>query len=137
MTREELIKKQAEIYTDDASNYTEWTDDGGWTDSDDKEFVEKAFIEGATWTDNNPKSHWINVEDDLPCNHEELITTNGRYEKNTIYVITIAKYGIIESNYMVLYDDGKWEWKYSLPAPCYWMLIPKLPKESEIDLTVY
>ena len=93
-----------------------------------------AFIEGAKFVLEN---QWISVEDDLPCNHEELITTNGRYEKNTIYVITIDKYGIIESNYMVLYDDGKWEWKYSLPAPCYWMLIPKLPKESEIDLTVY
>ena len=92
---------------------------------------------GLDVADANPKSHWISVEDDLPCNREELITTNGRYEKNTIYVITIDKYGIIESNYMVLYDDGKWEWKYSLPAPCYWMLIPKLPKESEIDLTVY
>ena len=96
-----------------------------------------CFEEGAKWADANPKNPWISVEDDLPCNHEELITTNGRYEKNTIYVITIDKYGIIESNYMVLYDDGKWEWKYSLPAPCYWMLIPKLPKESEIDLTVY
>ena len=137
MTREELIKKQAEIYTDDASNYTEWTDDGGWTDSDDKEFVEKAFIEGAKWADNNPKSPWISVEDDLPCNHEELITTDGHHEKNTICVITINKYGIIESNYMALYDDGKWGWKYGVPAPCYWMLIPKLPKESEIDLTVY
>ena len=93
-----------------------------------------AFIEGAKFVLEN---QWISVEDDLPCNHEELITTNGRYEKNTIYVITIDKYGIIESNYMVLHDDGKWEWKYSLPAPCYWMLIPKLPKESEIDLTVY
>ena len=137
MTREELIKKQAEIYTDDASNYTEWTDDGGWTDSDDKEFVEKAFIEGAKWADNNPKSPWISVEDDLPCNHEELITTDGHHEKNTICVITINKYGIIESNYMALYDDGKWGWKYGVPAPCYWMLIPKLPKESEIELTVY
>ena len=136
MIREELIKKQAEIYTDNRDNYVEWSD--GWTDSDDKEFVEKAFIEGANWADAHPKSPWINVEDDLPCNHEELITTNGRYEKNTIYVITIDKYGIIESNYMVLYDDGKWEWKYSLPAPCYWMLIPNLPpEESEIDLTVY
>lgn len=96
-----------------------------------------AYMSGIKWADDNPKSPWISVEDDLPCNHEELITTNGRYEKNTIYVITIDKYGIIESNYMVLYDDGKWEWKYSLPAPCYWMLIPKLPKESEIDLTVY
>ena len=137
MTREELIKKQAEIYTDDADNYLEYSDDRGWTDKNDKEFVEKAFIEGAKWADNNPKSHWISVEDDLPCNHEELITTDGRYEKNTICVITINKHGIIESNHMVLYDNGKWEWRYDVPAPCYWMLIPKLPKESEIDLTVY
>ena len=137
MTREELIKKQAEIYTDDADNYLEYSDDRGWTDKDDKEFVEKAFIEGAKWADNNPKSHWISVEDDLPCNHEELITTDGHHEKNTICVITINKYGIIEGNHMVLYDNGKWEWKYGVPAPCYWMLIPKLPKESEIDLTVY
>ena len=62
------------------------------TDKNDKEFVEKAFIEGAKWADNSPKSPWISIEDDLPCNHEELITTNGRYEKNTIYVITIDKY---------------------------------------------
>ena len=88
-----------------------------------------AYMSGIKWADENPKSPWISVDDDIPCNHEELITTNGRYEKNTIYVITIDKYGIIESNYMVLYDDGKWEWKYSLPAPCYWMLIPKLPNK--------
>lgn len=93
-----------------------------------------VFLEGAEFTLNN---QWISVEDDLPCNHEELIETGGHYEKNTICVITINKHGIIESNHMVLYDDGKWEWKYGVPAPCYWMLIPKLPKESEIDLTVY
>ena len=93
-----------------------------------------VFLEGAEFALNN---QWISVEDDLPCNHEELITTDGRYEKNTIYVITINKYGIIESNYMALYDDGKWGWEYDVPAPCYWMLIPKLPKESEIELTVY
>ena len=92
---------------------------------------------GIKWADANPKNPWINVEDDLPCNHEELITTDGHHEKNTICVITINKYGIIEGTHMVLYDNGKWEWKYGVPAPCYWMLIPKLPKESEIDLTVY
>ena len=96
-----------------------------------------CFEEGAKWADANPKNTWISVEDDLPCNHEELIAADGRYEKNTIYVITINKYGIIESNYMALYDDGKWGWEYDVPAPCYWMLIPKLPKESEIELTVY
>ena len=92
---------------------------------------------GLDVADSDPKSHWISVNDDLPCNHEELIATDGPYEKNTICVITINKHGIIESNHMVLYDNGKWEWRYDVPAPCYWMLIPKLPKESEIDLTVY
>ena len=135
MTREEEIKKQAEIYTDNRDNYVEWSD--GWEAHNDIKFVEKAFIEGANWADSNTKSSCISVNDDLPCNHEELITTDGHHEKNTICVITINKYGIIEGNHMVLYDNGKWEWKYGVPAPCYWMLIPKLPKESEIDLTVY
>lgn len=132
MTREEQIKKQADIYTDDASNYAEWSDDG-WSDTNDIELVEKAFIEGAKWADANPKSTWISVEEDLPCNHEEFIETGSHYLKETIYVITVNKYGIIENNYMILYDDGKWEWKYGA-TPCYWMLIPKLPKEIEIEL---
>lgn len=51
MTREEEIKKQADIYTDDASNYTEWSDDGCWSDKNDIELVKKAFIEGAKWAD--------------------------------------------------------------------------------------
>ena len=45
MTREEQIKKQADIYTDDASNYTEWSDDGDWSNSNDIDLVEKSFIE--------------------------------------------------------------------------------------------
>lgn len=46
MTREEQIKQQADTYTDDASNYAEWSDDG-WSDTNDIELIEKAFIEGA------------------------------------------------------------------------------------------
>lgn len=52
MTREKQIKKQADIYTDDASNYTEWSN--GWSDSNDIELIEKAFIEGAKWADEHP-----------------------------------------------------------------------------------
>ena len=74
MIREE-IKKQAEIYTDDVSNYTEWTDDGGWTDYNAAKFVEKAFIEGAKCADANPKSPWISVNDDLPC--ETVVVVSG------------------------------------------------------------
>lgn len=51
MTREEEIKKQVDIYTDDSSNYAEWSDDGGWSETNDIELIEKAFIEGAKWAD--------------------------------------------------------------------------------------
>lgn len=54
MTREEQIKKQADTYTDDASNYAEWSDDGGWSETNDIELIEKAFEEGAKWADSHP-----------------------------------------------------------------------------------
>ena len=46
-----------------------------------------SFIEGAKWSDEHPKSPWISVEDDLPCNHDELISTE--YDKETVYVVVI------------------------------------------------
>lgn len=59
MTREEEIVKQADIYTDDASNYAEWSNDGGWSEKNDIELVEKAFIEGAKWADEHPNPSTI------------------------------------------------------------------------------
>ena len=87
-----------------------------------------GFQYGAKWADENPKSPWISVKDDLPCNHDELIITNCYYNgKETINVITINKCGIVNENFMIFYDN-KWEWGFST-APCYWMPIPELPKE--------
>ena len=117
MTREELIKKQAEIYTDDASNYTEWTDDGGWTDSDDKEFVEKAFIEGAKWADNNINifSIWNDVN---------IVPSDN---KGIIYLTKNGKIGIIKA-----IKSNKWDWyvadKYSIIK---WAYIDDLLPNSE------
>ena len=86
-----------------------------------------GFEFGVKWADSNPKSPWISVEDDLPCNHEELIKTEGYYEKETIYVITINRYGIAEENYMI-YRNDRWEWMYGV-SNVVWMPIPELPKE--------
>ena len=122
MTREEQIKKQADIYTDDASNYTEWSDDGGWSNSNDIDLVEKAFIEGAKWADNNPKTLQISVEDDLPCNHEEL--THSNY---TDRVIVLARNEFPEVEFMYKVEEGVWEWT-TLKNVSYWMPIPKLPE---------
>ena len=122
MTREEQIKKQADIYTDDASNYTEWSDDGGWSNSNDIDLIEKAFIEGAKWADNNPKSPWISVEDDLPCNNEQL--THSNY---TDRVIVLARNEFPEVEFMYKVEEGVWEWT-TLKNVSYWMPIPKLPE---------
>ena len=82
-----------------------------------------AFIEGAKFALEN---QWINVEDDLPCNHEELIITDDYYEKETIEVITINEFKMVGLNYMILCDN-KWKWKYDIEF-YYWMPIPEVLK---------
>ena len=124
MTREEQIKKQADIYTDDASNYTEWSEDNGWSCINDIELVEKAFIEGAKWADANPKSPWISVEDDLPCNHQELM--KNEYFTVRVFVFTDGK--DIRTDSMVKESSG-WKWVNADFNYIYWMLMPELPKE--------
>ena len=82
-----------------------------------------AFIEGAKFALEN---QWINVKDDLPCNHEELIITGDYYEKETIEVITINEFKMVGLNYMILCDN-KWKWKYDIEF-YYWMPIPEVLK---------
>ena len=103
MTREEQIKKQADIYTDDASNYTEWSDDGGWSDTNDIDLVEKAFIEGAKWADNNIylSSIW---------NDTNIVPSDN---KGIIYLTKNNRLGVLNS-----IKSTKWDWyvadKYSI-----------------------
>ena len=65
------------------------------------------FLEGAKFAIEN---QWISVDEDLPCNHDELIIANCYYDgKETINVITINKRGVVNENFMIFYDN-KWEW---------------------------
>ena len=83
-----------------------------------------VFLEGAEFALNN---QWISVDEDLPCNHEELL-----YQKEIIEgvvtkdVFAIDEYGEIWVDYMV-YENGKWRWNNFRSA--YWMIAPKLPRE--------
>ena len=88
-----------------------------------KEYEELAsvFLEGAKFALEN---QWISAEDSLPYNYDELIKT----KEETLSVITINKYEIIEENYMI-YSDNRWKWRFYIPDIIYWMPIPKLPKE--------
>lgn len=88
-----------------------------------------GFAIGVKWADEHPKSPWINVEDDLPCNHEELMRTRDVCEgTETIEVFATSKGGLIWSDYMI-YVNGKWRWNGNEFEPDYWMIAPKLPKE--------
>lgn len=103
MTRQEEIKKQADIYTDDASNYTEWSDDGGWSYTNDIDLVEKAFIEGAKWADNNIclSSIW---------NDTSIMSSDN---KGIIYLTKNNKLCVLNS-----INSNNWDWyvadKYSI-----------------------
>lgn len=129
MTRKEQIKKQADIYTDDASNYTEWSDDGGWSDTNDIDLVEKAFIEGAKWADNNPISPWISVKEKLPCDEKDMVIEFlAGIELRTKRVLVLLEDGIIGITYMYNFPPHGWHWNIN-DVITHWFPIPELPKE--------
>ena len=77
-----------------------------------------VFLEGAKFALDN---QWISVDDDLPCNHEEMIHSNY-----TDRVLVLSRNGYSEVAFMCLIEDA-WEWN-TLIKILYWMPIPKLPK---------
>ena len=83
----------------------------------------ESFIEGAKWADANPKSPWISVEDDLPCNHQELM--KNEYFTVRVFVFTVNK--DIRTDSMVKESSG-WKWVNAEFNYRYWMTMPELPK---------
>lgn len=132
MTRGEAINKAAVQY---ATHFvdTDETDFYGKSiqviDLDRAEH--RGFVHGAKWADDNPNSPWINVEDDLPCNHEEMYKMSGSL-LYTEEVLVLAGNVLLAGRKLVtcmLFDDntGKWKWDTLLHVK-YWMRIPKSPK---------
>ena len=86
--------------------------------------IVRAFNRGIEYQKQNSKSSWISVEDDLPCNHEEMVQTDF-----TDRVLVLTSNGCPElevANMCVV--EGVWEWN-TFKTVLYWMPIPKLPKE--------
>ena len=126
MTRGEEIKCASKDYINYLLDKQEYHNEN-YTEYD----IQQAFEKGAQWAYNNPKSPWISVEKDLPCNHPELITGESSvYSEITIPVIAVIHNFIIMSR--MYKEDGKWHWEND--EPTHWMQLPKLPKEQDIKL---
>ena len=87
-----------------------------------------GFEIGAEWADEHPKSPWISVEDDLPCNHKELIIDDELLDKHTKPVICNKSYGVCCVGIMV-YNVDRNAWHWVSEKPTHWFPIPELPKE--------
>ena len=83
-----------------------------------------GFEAGVKWADKHPKLPWISVEDDLPCNHEELIIDNPLY-KRTKPVVCNKLCGIRVDQ--MVYDMELNEWYWTGETPTHWFSAPKLP----------
>ena len=79
-----------------------------------------VFLEGAEFAIEN---QWISVDDDLPCNHEELLITKAVTKK-----VFVLKFGGSPGVDFMLRVNGEWIW-FAYENHKFWMPIPEPPKE--------
>ena len=85
-----------------------------------------VFLIGADYALNN---QWVNVDDDLPCNHKELISLYKSSENLMVteyVVVVVYGYKLLSRMYEL---NGKWYWETD--EPTHWMPIPDLTEEED------
>ena len=126
MTRKEEIKCASKDYINYLLDKQEYHNEN-YTEYD----IQQAFEKGTQWADNNPKSPWISVKDDLPYKHEELILNKEHpFLTNKVLIKTEVRVHIAFMIKDIIKD--KWIW-YGYGKDenqiTHWMPIPELPKE--------
>lgn len=88
-----------------------------------------GFEFGVEWADSNQKSPYISVDDDLPCNHEDMIALVDTKGKETYSVLVRFDHGGINFAYMYCsISKQNWHWAES-SIITHWMPIPKLEED--------
>ena len=89
-----------------------------------------GFESGVKWADSHPKSPWISVDEDLPCNHSDLVLTYNDIPFSTKRVWVMTDIHTLFLCDMKKDDDRGWIWNYfTKDKITHWMPIPELPKE--------
>ena len=89
-----------------------------------------GFESGVKWADSHPKSPWISVDEDLPCNHSDLVLTYNDIPFSTKRVWVMTDIHTLFLCDMKKDDDRGWIWNYfTKDKITHWMPIPEPPKE--------
>ena len=88
-----------------------------------------SFKQGAKWADEHPKSPWISVKEDLPCNHSDLVLTYNDIPFLTKRVMVVTYIHTLFLCEMKKDDECGWIWNYpTKDIITHWFPIPELPK---------
>lgn len=117
MTREDIEKLNAvEPYCFETDREEQWYNIG--------------LKNGLEIADEYPKSPWISVKEDLPCNHEELIDKEKNMTKRVIVIGKDGKSNVTQNMMSMFFIENRWQWACEIYFKVtHWMLIPNLPKE--------
>ena len=82
---------------------------------------------GLDVADSDPISPWISVEDDLPCNHSDLVLTYNGIPFSTKRVLVMTDIHTLFLCEMKKDDDHGWIWNYlTKDKITHWFPIPEL-----------
>ena len=125
MTRKEEIKCASKDYINYLLDKQEYHNEN-YTEYD----IQQAFEKGAQWADDNPKSPWISVKADLPCNHIDLVLKYNDIPFSTKRVLVMTDIHTLFLCDMKKDNNRGWIWNYSTKDKItHWFPIPELPKE--------
>ena len=89
-----------------------------------------GFESGVKWADSHPKSPWISVDEDLPCNHSDLVLTYNDIPFSTKRVLVMTDIHTLFLCDMKKDNNRGWIWNYSTKDKItHWFPIPEPPKE--------
>ena len=86
-----------------------------------------VFLEGAEYALEN---QWISADEDLPCNHSDLVLTYNGIPFLTKRVLVMTDIHTLFLCEMKKDNNRGWIWNYSTKDKItHWLPIPKMPKE--------
>lgn len=116
MTREDIEKLNAvELYCFETDREEQW--------------YQVGLKEGLKAADKHPKSPWISVEEELPCDEKDMvIEILAGIELRTKKVLVLLEDGTIGITYMYCFPPHGWHWSIN-DVITHWFPIPEPPKE--------